>query len=131
MSEQLSYALVQYVGDPVRQEAINIGLAAVGEGGRVAVTFDGKAPFRLQRSWPGFNHQLVWALIGDLRHVLGEQHQMMLAEGELSVSATATSLSSLAASLPNQFRLTEPKHYVSENFDSGVRALFRRLVVAP
>ena len=123
------YVLIQYVGDPVRQEAVNVGVAALGAAdGDACVTFDRGAAARIRRSWPQFDGALYRAFVRDLSASLGVPHQARFGEQQSPVSATVESLRALSAAASNQFELTDPARWTAESIDEAARQIYARLV---
>ncbi len=129
MADQtLEYSLIQYVGDPVRREAINVGVAVTGSHD-VAVLIDRAAHVRLSAAWPSFDRRLYFAAVRDLRHLLADTHQLFLMESAVEFrGSNGASLKELSSSMANQFALTEPKAYLGTSARDAARHLFDRLV---
>ena len=122
-----SYSVIQYRGDPVRGESINVGVAVVGADGGVAIRVDRRAYRRIISSYPSFNRRMFAAFVRDLRHVLADTHQLMLGE-PVHLSARAEWLSALAVFAANQFGLTEPRRFNASSPGDAVDGLYRRMV---
>ncbi|MCC7364706.1 MAG: DUF3037 domain-containing protein [Dehalococcoidia bacterium] len=126
-NEMFQYSLLQYRGDPVRREALNVGVAVVGHDGRSRVVIDRSAPSRIVSLWPSFSRSLFFAFTRDLRHALADTHQMLLGEKE-QLSASGSSLESLAQFSSNGFGLTEPRSYIASCLSDAADRLFRRFI---
>ncbi len=128
---RLIYSIVQFVGDPVRQEAVNVGVILLGPDA-ATVRIDGSAPARLRKVWSDFDRRLFYAFARDLRHALAMPHQPFFSEKPVQLESAVKALESIRAAAVNQFQLTEPKPLSSP--DGSIRKeadrLFDRFVVS-
>ena len=120
------FSVVRVVPDPIKDEAINVGVVVGSDDGRalmkVAVPRTRIRSF--QRRYP---FSTLEKSISDLAFSLGIDLQPAL--GEIgSGPADRSRLQAFASSLNNQIQLTAPKLYLAENLDDALAKLFRRYV---
>lgn len=123
------YLLLQYVGDPARREAANLGVAVLDpHDGHARVRFDRGAAARIRRTWPQFDRVTFRAFVRDLQAALGITHQAHLGEQRPRLAPTPETMRALAETASNQFRLLGPERWAAESLDSASRELYERLV---
>lgn len=129
MVTQYTYSLLQYRGDPVRREALNVGVAVVGATGEVAVVVDPSAHRRIRALWPSVDRRAFQAFVRDLGHLLADEHQLMLGE-VVHTTASSSTLAALSTFAANQFAISEPAAYSAISAGEAAERLFRRFVDA-
>ena len=123
------YLLLQYVGDPARSEAVNLGVAVLDpRDGHADVRFDRGAAARIRRSWPHFDRVTFSAFVRDLQATLGIPHQARFGELPPRTAPTVETMRALAETACNQFRLLGPKRWAAESLDAASGELYERLV---
>ena len=123
------YLLLQYVGDPARSEAVNLGVAVLDpRDGQAEVRFDRGAAARIRRPWPHFDRVTFSAFVRDLQAALGIPRQPQFAEQPRRITATVETMRALATASNNQFRLLGPERWAAESLDAASRELYERLV---
>ncbi len=122
------YSVVRVVPDPIKDEAVNVGVIVIAETGPSSMRV--KAPRAriraMQRtfSFEGLEHSmtdLARAVGIDLQFTLGEETG---GDGRSSVDRLAT----VASSLANQIQLTEPRVYLAQDGKDAADRLFQRYV---
>ncbi|MGE0135881.1 MAG: DUF3037 domain-containing protein [Dehalococcoidia bacterium] len=132
MDRVFDYALLRYVGDPVRGEGVNVAVIVVDAAtGEATIREDRMAARHLQALWPDFDKYLFARLIRDLSAALGAPHQMVLGQRPRSGDAAAAALTGLSALLVNQFQISEPRMYRGESVRGTALSLYRRFVERP
>lgn len=133
MTDKLfEYALLRYVGDPVRGEGVNVAVLVVDpETGEASIREDRMATRHLQSLWPDFDKQAFGRVIRDLKATLGAPHQMALGQAAVSARAPAATLRGLSASLVNQFQMSEPRTFRGRDIQGTAVSLYRRFVERP
>ena len=135
MTDQFSYSLIRYVGDPVRGEATNIGVAVVGPEGESRLKTNAATLARLQRLSPHFNRHAVRALIRDLEHRIEAQHQVRIEEGDRDdrdhQGAASGVLTALSETAVNDVQVSPPAVWRAEDIKEATTALFERYVGTP
>ena len=123
------YLLLQYVGDPARSEAVNLGVAVLdSRDGQARVRFDRGAATRIRRSWPQFDRVIFRSFVRDLQAALGIAHQADFGEQPRRIAPTVETMRALAEAASNQFRLLGPERWAAESLDAASRELYERLV---
>jgi hypothetical protein len=132
MTKIFDYSLIRYVGDPVRGEAVNIGVIVIdGAACQSTLVIDNRAPSRLAANWPNFQWRSFGAFARDLRHATGANHQLMLGEGATILEASGNALSAVASCCSNEYALSEPRRYNGISLEEASGRLFRRFVSTP
>ena len=123
------YLLLQYVGDPARSEAVNLGVAVLDpRDGQARVRLDHGAATRIRRSWPQFDRVMFRAFVRDLQAALGITHQAHFAEQPRRIAVTVETMRALAEASNNQFRLLGPERWAAESLEAAAREVYERLV---
>ena len=123
------YLLLQYVGDPARSEAVNLGVAVLDpRDGHADVRFDRGAAARIRRSWPQFDRVTFRAFVRDLQAALGITRQAHFGEQPRRVAPTVETMRALAETASNQFRLLGPERWAAESLDAASGEVYERLV---
>ncbi len=129
MATSFEYCLIQYVGDPVRREAVNVGVIVVDAAAQQsAVVIDRRAPARLYGNWPNFRGRSFRAFASDLRHATGATHQLLLGEGATVLEASGVALSAIAEACSNEYALSGPYRYNGMSLQEVSGNLFHRFV---
>lgn len=125
-----NYSLIQYVGDPVRQEAINLGIAVVDPAtSETRVFVDGNGFRHIQRLWPDADARVLRAFARDVAAELRSPHQRFLGEPPIGDRMTTSrQLDDIRTRNVNQFRLLPPATWRSTDLSSATRELYRRFV---
>ena len=132
MNDLFAYSVIRYVGDPVRGEGANIGVAVVSPDGDARVKTDPSATLRLRRMWPQVNRRAVNTFIRDVEHRVAALHQMRLEEaGSGSPSGAADVLATLSELSVNEVQLSSPSYYRGDGIEEVSAALFKRFVRIP
>jgi hypothetical protein len=121
------YSIVRVVADPIRDEAINIGVAVVGAeapGARLKIGLNAAARARVRTIRASFDFQPLERSLHDLKPVLGANPHPSPPE-VARPPATPAVLERLAHRLNNQLQLSVPRHYVARNLDDATQQLFQ------
>jgi len=132
MDRLFDYALLRYVGDPVRGEGVNVAVLVVDSTtGEATIREDPMAARHVQPLWPDFDKHMFARLVRDLRAALGVPHQMALGQRPPSGQAAAATLTGLSALLVNQFEISELRRYRGHSLRGTAVSLYRRFVERP
>ncbi|TAK66334.1 MAG: DUF3037 domain-containing protein, partial [Dehalococcoidia bacterium] len=128
-----SYSLLRFVPDVARDEAINLGVIVVSDDERLSDgAFLSRFRGRLRSLAPTSNADAVENAIAVLRLQLGAAYQPGLNElvetEEVPVICSTPQLAAMAATMRNQFQLTEPRRYRAASLKDATSELFRDLV---
>ena len=126
------YSLLQYVGDPARQEALNVAVVVMDPTTSEARVFvDPFARMRLRPIWREFKNSDLFPLVRDIRRTVGAEHQQFLEEASVPYSAQLSALDAIVDSSANRFRLTERKSYSATSLQMASAKLYERFVAHP
>ena len=122
------YAVVRVVPDPIKDEAINIGVVVVDskrhEG---TMQVNQKVRTRIKHLQSNYPFDDLERSIADLRDALGLDVQLGYGESERP-TPTFELLRDIAERLNNQLQLTMPQRYIASSLDDAARRLFKRYV---
>ncbi|MBI3970936.1 MAG: DUF3037 domain-containing protein [Chloroflexi bacterium] len=129
-AQRFFYSVVRIVPDPIKDEAINVGVVVTpveGEGGRMRTHLGGPVRSRIRAVQPGYNFEaLCWSL-QDLESALGIDRRIRLGEAPGPFAGPAL-LEAVAQRLGNQLQLTEPRRFLAPTIEQAVDRLFSRYV---
>jgi hypothetical protein len=122
------YSIVRFVPDPLREEAINLGVMLVSADGKYAdYQFLHRYKTRIASMAPDFDQQLVEAVYSDLADALqGRGWQPELAH--LGRTISGEWLDELSNRFMNQIQFSSPRACIPSDPDETLQQLFRRFV---
>lgn len=120
------FSVVRVVPDPVKDEAINVGVVVTSEDGPALMRV-GVPRTRVRSVQSRYPFGVLEKSISDLAFGLGIDLQPALGETGAG-RADRKTLQSFASSLNNQLQVTAPKAYLAKNLDDALTKLFRRYV---
>jgi hypothetical protein len=127
-----TYALFRYVPDPVRGEAVNLGVVVVSDEERASATefFRGYRT-RMRALNPEANFAVIDRLIQGFKKRTDPAYQSGLMAGEDARLTSSGQLRALKQSMANQLQLSEPKVHRADSLQVAVRELYEDLVAPP
>ena len=125
------YSVIRVVPDPVRDEAVNIGVVvADARSGQGRMRVRRRVVSRVRAIHRRYSDATLERSLKDLASALGVDSQLELGETK-RVSASLETLESMADYLSNQLQMTPPQAYRAGSADEAMDRLFRRYVSAP
>lgn len=120
------FSVIRVVPDPIKDEAVNIGVVVASEEGRAAMKV--RVPrSRIRDMQRSFSFETLNRSIIELGRVLGVEAQLAFGENVTGYLPQAR-MDVLADSLSNQLQLTRRNEHLGSSLDSALAALFFRFV---
>jgi hypothetical protein len=120
------YSVIRVVPDPIRDEAINVGVI-VADDAHTSMLINRQARSRIRTIQRSFSFTALESALADIGEALNAAPQTRLGEQRPTANPKAL-LASIAGTLDNQIRLTEPRSYVASGMAEAANRLFRRYV---
>lgn len=131
---RFSYCILRIVPDPIRDEAINVGVIAIdeatGEGHAEFLRFTRTLRSRIRSLLPGIDAGALEQGIESFRSQIGVESQLAFVDSHQDRISTRAQLERLGEELLNQLQLTPPLRYRGESISAVVGELYA-LFVSP
>lgn len=125
--EVYHYSILRFVPNPVREEALNLGVMLIrDEGGYADYRMLARIKTRIRVAAPGFDIRLLESFEADLRSLIGGVgFQRRLGASQALI---VQDLVRLADTHANQIQFTDPRVYLTEEPDKALDDLFVEFV---
>jgi hypothetical protein len=123
-----AYSIIRLVADPVRDEAINVGVVVTDDQqARGVMRTNARVLSRIRALQPSYSPRSLQAGLKDLAGALDIDQQVELGE-TVRGGTSSRLLAYVAGNLSGQLQLTAPQAYPADSVDDAAERLFRRYV---
>jgi hypothetical protein len=131
MNNQFAFSVIRVVPDPIKDEAVNVGVVVVSEDGSSGcIRYSDKFRTRINVLKRDFPIASVSAAIEDLKTYLGLEAQPSFGVKPTPIQGAKDRLEEASKNFENQLQITSPKVYLAESLDIAATQLFRRYVAS-
>ena len=128
MSEEFLFSILRVVPDPIKDEAVNIGVVVLrADGGGGDIMFSGRFKTRVAALRQDFPVESTLAAIEDLRAFLGLETQARFG-ADIGGGDPRERLNAAVQYLEGQLQLTAPRRYQAKNLGSAGQQIYKRYV---
>ena len=122
------YSIIRFIPNPVREEALNLGVILVGRDVQFAdYRMLARTKTRMRLLAPRFDVRLIESFEDDLRSLVGRRGFQLRLEGS-STSLALTGLRQISETHANQLQFTPPRTYLASEPEAALDDLFEEFV---